>query len=123
MACPFFLPERPMDTSAWAIPPRYPLGDAYSGRCTAPLAPIPTEERQADLCNYGYARGRCECFPPGTSADAVRFSLAGDRLIYIYEVEHAPSAHGPVDGSDDPVLQAQARAFRDSIAQRRNRRE
>ena len=39
---------------------------------------------QRETCNCGYARGRCPHFPDDAEADAVRFSMAGERLIYIF---------------------------------------
>jgi hypothetical protein len=67
-----------------------------------------------DLCNTGYARGRCDRFPAGAFADAVRFSRTADgRLIYILEKDHAPVEHGEMDAARDPrePLASQARAF------------
>jgi hypothetical protein len=82
-----------------------------------------------ELCNWGYARGRCDRFPPDAPADAVRFSIAAEdqrsvRLIYVLERDHAPVEHGEIEcslaswsfspaGASDLLL-SQARAFVES---------
>ena len=71
---------------------------------------------QRETCNCGYARGRCAHFPDDAGADAVRFSMAGERLIYIFEKDHAPVEHGEMDGATETrePLASLARAFRES---------
>ena len=94
MACPYFKPSRRLDAGGWDPAPRLPLGDAWGGECTAGVAWEPPEAIQREVCNCGYARGRCEHFPVDERADAVRFSSgAGERLIYILEKDHAPIEH------------------------------
>lgn len=129
MACPFFLPVRRLGSSGWNPAPRLPLGDAYGGSCHARASsPFePPEEIQRDLCNCGYARGRCSHFPDNGAADAVRFSVTGDQdgrvtLIYILEKDHAPMEHGLMDdatGAPEP-LASQARAFVESYLRQRD---
>ena len=129
MACPFFLPLRRLGSEGWNPAPRLPLGDAYGGSCQAPASgPFePPEEIQRDLCNCGYARGRCSHFPDNGAADAVRFSVTGDQdgrvtLVYILEKDHAPMEHGSIDEAATGVLEptaSQARAFVDSYLRRR----
>ena len=127
MACPFFLPVRRLDSGGWNPAPRLPLGDAYGGSCQALVtAPFePPEAIQRDLCNSGYARGRCSRFPDNGAADAVRFSVIGDHdgrvtLVYILEKDHAPLEHGLMDaaGAREP-LASQARAFIESHRRQR----
>jgi hypothetical protein len=117
MACPFFKPERRLDAGGWDPAPRLPLGDAWAGECTAGCAEQPAESAQREVCNSGYARGRCEHFPAGVEADAVRFSMGVDgRLIYIFEKDHAPLEHGELDAPTDSrePLASLARAFSES---------
>ena len=117
MACPLFKPARRLDAGGWDPPPRLPLGDAWGGECTAGCAEQPTESTQREVCNCGYARGRCEHFPAGMEADAVRFSMGPEgRLIYIFEKDHAPLEHGEIDPATDPrePLASLARAFNES---------
>src|SRR6476659_8816765 len=117
MACPLFKPERRLDAGGWDPAPRLPLGDAWAGECTAGCAEPPAEATQREVCNSGYARGRCEHFPATMEADAVRFSMGEDgRLIYIFEKVHAPLEHGEIDPATDPrePLASLARAFRES---------
>ena len=117
MACPLFKPARRLDAGGWDPAPRLPLGDAWAGECMAGCSEQPAESTQREVCNCGYARGRCEHFPAGMEADAVRFSLGVDgRLIYIFEKNHAPLEHGEIDALTDPrePLASLARAFRDS---------
>jgi hypothetical protein len=86
------------------------------------------------LCNYGYARDRCDRFPGGSAADAVRFSVTDETpsrvlLVYVVEKDHAPVAHGTLeyaisDGllNGPPISDAlahQARAFLESYLNRR----
>jgi hypothetical protein len=54
---------------------------------------------EAWFCNFGYARGRCAEFPDSSTADAVRFSVAGNadgivKIVWILEKDHAPVEHG-----------------------------
>lgn len=136
MACPFFVPSRRLETAGWVRPPRFPLGDPFGGACHAQPAEIvePSEARQHELCNYGYARDRCDRFPGGSAADAVRFSVTEDTparllLVYVVEKDHAPAGHGTLEYVvDDARLEAshisdilarQARAFAESYLSRR----
>src|SRR6185295_3704525 len=138
MACPFFFPTRRLEIAGWVRPPRFPLGDLFGGACHACPAEIvePTEARQRELCNCGYARGRCDRFPGDSAADAVRFSVTDDTaarvsLVYVVEKDHAPAEHGTLEyfvedaRLDGPrisdVLEQQARAFLESYLRRRVR--
>jgi hypothetical protein len=129
--CPFFVPEQRLEPGPWTNPPRLPLGDAYSGFCRARPGEFhaPPESHQREVCNCGYARGRCDRFPAGDAADAVRFSItAGQagklRLVYILEKDHAPTSHGAIeffnrqdlvlDPCADELPVSQARAFVES---------
>jgi hypothetical protein len=118
-----------------------PLGDAYSGQCaagsanqSAPSGPFHVR----DLCNYGYARGRCKNFPQDSLYDAVRFSFQSVegsrlRLIYILEAALAPREHGSIEfdlvserflsAPKNAVLEQQALAFIGSYRRRRDRAE
>ncbi len=131
MACPYFVPERRVETNVWARPPRMPLGAIFVGRCEAGPGAVtePPEERQRELCNQGYARGECACFPGDAAADAVRFSVAGEEdgrvsLIWVREREHAPVEFGRIECCGGRVegaegrLAAQARAFVESFERR-----
>ncbi len=117
MACPYFKPSRGLDAGGWDPAPRLPLGEAWAGACTAGSAWEPPEAVQREACNCGYARGRCAHFPNETAVDAVRFSMrAGQRLIYIFEKDHAPVEHGEIDSATETrePLASLARAFRES---------
>ena len=137
MACPFFAPSRRLENTAWVRPPRYPLGDLFSGTCHA-IPSDPAEGHQDECCNFGYARGCCGRFPAGDVADAVRFSVTDDtpaRLLVVYVIEknHAPAEFGTLEYTwvddiadarlDGPVvseiLAQQARAFLGSYLSRR----
>jgi hypothetical protein len=136
VACPFFVPSRRLEIAGWVRPPRFPLGDPFSGACHARPAEViePPESRQRELCNCGYARGRCDRFPGDSAADAVRFSVTDETparlvLIYVVEKDHAPAGHGTLEYSiSDARLEAphiseilahQARAFLESYLRRR----
>ena len=138
MACPFFLPIARLTTEDWIHAPRLPLGDPYRGECRVPVespqpaeparegfepsqlaeraAFEPTENEQRELCNCGYARGRCQRFP-ADAPDAVRFSMTADsKLVWILERDHAPIEFGFTDelsigALQNEVLREQARAF------------
>jgi hypothetical protein len=137
MACPFFAPQRRLDPGAWTHRPRLPLGDPCFGFCHALSGTsfAPPEEHQRELCNRGYARGLCAHFPVSDAADAVRFSVAGDRggyvrVVYVFEKDHAPLTHGALEfqatdlqtgdfpagaaAPADDLLLRQARAFVES---------
>jgi hypothetical protein len=135
MPCPYFLPSRPLDGPAWIQPPRLPLGDAYAGTCLAHPAEVvePAEARLRELCNCGYARGRCQRFPHDSAGDAVRFSVTDNkngqvRVVYIVEREHVPVEHGVLEfageemragGRISELLARQARVFVESYLRRR----
>ena len=132
MACPSFMPVSRLDQDMWLHAPRLPLGDPYRGVCHAGSEPfIPPDSSQEELCNCGYARGRCDRLPDD-SADAARFSvIAGGvgwvTLVYILEKNHAPAQHGVLQYStqesrfENPpggLMEAQARAFVESHLRR-----
>ena len=135
MACPFFLPTSAFEDSAWATPPRLPLGDPCRGVCRAGddlFEPDAATVRQ--YCNCGYGRLGCLRFPEGDSPDAMRYSLeaeGGGRLTirYVYERDYAPARHGLVEfceetgelsgDLDDFVAREQAKAFARSLIKRR----
>jgi hypothetical protein len=136
VACPFFVPSRRLETAGWVRPPRFPLGDPFGGACHARPAEViePPEVRQRELCNCGYARGRCDRFPSDSAGDAVRFSITDETpakllVVYVVEKDHAPAEFGTLEYTvhdahlDGPhlseVLAEQARAFLGSYLRRR----
>lgn len=135
MACPCFFPvERlPLATGKKLAP--MPLGDAWSGVCrAAPAAPLPPDANTIQqLCNFGYARGKCP-HVPADSADAVRFGISQDRdgiirIYWVMEKDHLPFAHGPLEYSRagaafrtahaDACIAQQAQAFVSSYLRRK----
>jgi hypothetical protein len=125
-----------LDQGVWTHAPRLPLGDPYRGACHAHSSEVfePDEIDLRDLCNCGYARGRCERFPQESVADAARFSIAADeddrvQLIYVLEKDYAPVEYGALHyavGQDRMTgaqlsmpLERQARAFLESYLRRR----
>jgi hypothetical protein len=93
MSCPFFKPLRLADWGSG----RAPLGGIFEGECE-----IEPTAGEPHLCNFGYARGACRHFPEATTADAVRFSVAGSegdsiRIVWILEKDHAPLEHGIIE--------------------------
>jgi hypothetical protein len=136
MACPYFYPVARFETSSWVIPPRLPLGDPYAGECrAAEIAFQPEETRVREICNLGYGRSRCNCFPESAVADAVRFHVAADageliRIQYVFEKDCWPETHGVLEyssttgdlasGPADEILRKQAAAFVESYRRRRS---
>jgi hypothetical protein len=129
------MPSRRLDQAGWLRPPRLPLGDPWGGTCHAQPADIvePLESLQREVCNSGYARGRCERFP-ADAPDAVRFSVTHEaeelvRLVYLLEKDHAPAEHGFLEFADgratgeakNELLAQQARAFVESHLRQRAR--
>jgi hypothetical protein len=119
LPCPFFMPETRLPAHG-----RMPLGDAYRGSCHSEPSGvfIPPEATQRDVCNFGYARGRCQRFHG--DVDAVRFSIAEERLTWVKEREHVPVEHGVLEleqTAGDVLLAAQARAFVEGYRLRVNR--
>jgi hypothetical protein len=127
MSCPFFMPVEPFEAAEWLHAPRLPLGDAYRGVCHARSQDLfdPAEADQRDLCNSGYARGRCGRLP-ADAPDAVRFSVIGDasgrvRITWVIEKDHSPLEFGTLEYAEGklasenfsttPLLTAQATAF------------
>lgn len=134
MACPYFYPVARLEEAAWAVPPRLPLGDAYTGECrSGPVALDPGDTLLRASCNNGYARGKCGRFPNDARADAVRFHIASEsdgliRLQYTLEKGCWPVDHGNTSYSVpqhaftappvDEVVHRQASAFIESYLRR-----
>jgi hypothetical protein len=77
----------------------------------------PPESVQRELCNCGYARGKCAYFPSQGHADAVRFASQGLGMIYILEKDHVPVAFGEFRETEHgTAIVAQARAFFESLS-------
>jgi hypothetical protein len=89
-----------------------------------------------DLCNLGYARGRCARFPVADGPDAVRFAVthhAGGivRIIWVREKDHHPLDHGPLEyavadqkfttSDADQTVRDQAHAYIASYLRRKAR--
>jgi hypothetical protein len=123
MACPLFMPVARIDRGDWIHAPRLPLGDPYRGVCHAIEAELfePAESDLRELCNCGYARGRCSRMPLD-SPDAVRFSVIDDtggcvKITWVIEKDHAPVEFGTLEYREgqlseaSPLLTAQALAF------------
>lgn len=116
MACPYFVPGEPLGEERWLQPPRTPLGGLHRGACAAdPAAEIPDLTLE-EVCNWGYARGRCPRFPADQPVDALRLTQlkedSGIRLVWIEEADHRPLEHGDwTPGCRGAALDAQARAF------------
>jgi hypothetical protein len=130
MACPYFYPVelRGCQTTHDAI---LPLGGHWTGVCHAlPGGPgKPDDVRLRPLCNLGYARGNCACFPEGDGPDAVRFTIFRDEgsaigIWYVVERDHHPFAHGRLEYSAEAaafaeppasaILARQAQAYAES---------
>jgi hypothetical protein len=127
MACPYFYPVARFESSPWSVPPRLPLGDAFSGRCCAPgNSSQPDETRMREVCNLGYGRLSCDQFPAQSSADAIRFHVASDageliRIQYVFEKDCWPGEHGEIDFDASPAtLRRQAEVFLESYVRRRD---
>lgn len=101
-----------------------------------PNTPVePDSDELRRFCNLGYARGACVRFPRSTgAADAVRFSIAGDRnsvidIVYILEKDYGPVRHATLvwnlaesgfsTALESPAVEAQARRFVESYLKRR----
>jgi hypothetical protein len=127
MACPYFYPVARFETSPWSVPPRLPLGDAFSGECRAPEKALqPDETHVREICNWGYGRGRCDQFPAQAAADAIRFHITEEksgliRIHYVFERDCWPGERGEVDLADaSPTLVRQAGAALESHLRRRS---
>ena len=102
MACPYFFPIARHDAELWQHRRRLPLGDGFTGRCTAPGATAtPSDDQLGHNCNMGYATA-CPHLPADRSADAAHFCVAGnkDGLVHISWVlvkDHAAAGHGTLD--------------------------
>jgi len=112
-----------------------PLGDLWRGVCRVEGAPYtPDDSAVSELCNMGYARGRCPRYPQADDGDAVRFLIARDRdelirIQYVVERDHHPYAHGALEysrplgafpgSSADALLTRQALAYVTSYLRRR----
>jgi hypothetical protein len=111
-----------------------PLGEPHRGECAAGAGWLPEGDLLRERCNFGYARGRCDRFPAGAEADAVRFTAWEERdgvleLEYILERDYAPlrngqlryrSADGRADGPGAPdIVLRQAEAFAGSHLRRK----
>jgi hypothetical protein len=132
MACPYFYPVARFENNPWTVPPRLPLGDAFSGECRAPGQTTPPDEsRLRDVCNMGLGRHGCEQFPTDASSHAIRFHVAKDageliQIQYVFEKNCWPGERGSFDWPTHPdfspneILRRQAAAFVQSYLRRRN---
>jgi hypothetical protein len=127
MACPYFYPVARFETDPWIVPPRLPLGDAFSGECRAPgNSRQPDETRMREVCNFGYGRHGCDQFPAQAAADAIRFHITEEkseliRIHYVFEKDCWPGEHGEVDlAGASPTLVRQAGAVLESYMRRRS---
>ncbi len=113
------MPSARVDAGEWLHAPRLTLIDEYRGTCHAAGVFEPDDSAQRDVCNCGYASGRCDRFPEGSN-DAVRFSMIGEQILYVFEKDHLPVSHGMiVEAEASRILAAQARAFAESFRLRR----
>jgi len=116
------MPTARLEGGNWPHPSRLPLGDGWTGHCTAHghEGATPSQETLEAFCNLGYARG-CSWAPAkptqadDAACDAVRFAVifpqssktvkpdAGSigrpalRLHYVCERDHRPVAHGELE--------------------------
>jgi hypothetical protein len=107
VACPFFMPMGKIAGGSWLHAARLPLGDGWSGHCTAPGhdGEIPREDELRELCNLGYAEG-CRRLPQERPWDSIRFGArtlddgvdsansGRIQLRYVCERQHRPADHG-----------------------------
>jgi len=114
---------------------RMPLGDLWRGACRTESTPfIPDDSTLNELCNMGYARGKCPRYLGADAGDAVRFLIAQDRdelirIEYVVERDHHPHRLGAFEYqktqgelmalAEDPVLERQALAYVGSYLRRR----
>lgn len=136
MCCPYFDPVAPRARVPTAQTAMLPLGELWDGICRAnPLDAITVDDAAlGPVCNLGYARDTCSRFPPGDSADAVRFAIAGDAaggsgqsgmvtLRYAVESGHYPLTVGTLECPRDleartDMLASQTRAYLASYRRR-----
>jgi hypothetical protein len=111
VACPFFMPIEKLENGMWQHPARLPLGNGWTGHCTAPghEGEVPALEILRESCNLGYSKS-CGCLPQVRAWDAVRFAISARRnradeaaeqlrnrvvlLDYACERDHRPVDHG-----------------------------
>lgn len=114
---------------------RLPLGDLWRGVCRAEtISYAPDDPTAGDLCNMGYARGRCPRYPQTEAGDAIRFLIGRDqedliRIDYVVERDHHPLAHGALEygrargdftaSVESTILARQALAYVTSYLRRR----
>jgi hypothetical protein len=137
LACPFFMPVRPLNDGGWPHPSRLPLGGGWSGHCCAPghEGSSPSDQELREFCNLGYAKS-CARIPNDRAWDAVRFSIArdgGSRLIlsFVCEAQHRPAEWGSLEydaslerwtsPSREARLQKMAECYLQSYFMRKNR--
>ena len=123
-----------LEEDTWAVPPRLPLLDAYSGECRAgSIAIAPDGATLRSTCNIGYPSGKCACFPSDARAEAVRFHIASEsngviRLQYIFEkgcwpvdtgeAEYSAAARAFASQPEGDILRRQMAAFVESYLRR-----
>lgn len=77
----------------------------YEGRCEI------GGSAGSDACNFGYAAGHCESFPPCDAVgDAVRFTMLEGRATYVLEKNYSPVRFGAIDALEG-ALARQAEVF------------
>ena len=121
MACPFFYPIARHDAELWQHRRRLPLGDGFTGHCTAPGgAADPSDEQLGRCCNMGYAND-CPHLPTERNADAVHFCVAGDhdgvvQVSWLLVKNHAEAGHGNLE-FDRTTSQWRSRHVQETLQQ------
>ncbi len=118
MACPFFYPTEPRILVNGVWPARVPLHVLHDGTCKADDCDrVPDAYVLESLCNFGYARGKCEWFHNDQPADAVRFSVVEGELVFVLERDCAPVQLGKLAHAG-AIICRQAEAFLQSYPQK-----
>ena len=99
MPCPWFEPSEPLLWSHWRGAVKPPLGRPFAGACRSACAAGEANEPDLELCNLGYAAGRCARFPGGADSLQLAARIApegGLTVLYALEQAHLPVASGSV---------------------------
>lgn len=131
------MPLARLENGRWPHPARLPLGDGWTGHCTAPQHEndAPPPDVLEAFCNLGYASG-CSWAPQQRKWDAVRFAVTAPsalptrepndsssviHLCYVCEREHRPVECGDLEfdaqqcrwlkSHEDPRVQRMAECF------------
>lgn len=117
MPCPLFEPQKKTELAQSPLG-RFPLLFEFEGACGS-TTPKGGDQQHLQICNLGYAKGRCSRFPDDFPVSAVRFHVTAKTaqvlsVLVLEEADHWPYFSYPIkfliaEGRLDPEIEDRCR--------------